>query len=122
MVQDYPPEHCLRERSIHDSRLPRQLFVSPSQLAPTLLNPTPAALVVAYAYYPNAQTLYEAHLKPKPPAFVHGRLQATAALAPEQTVWSYIMQIASAMKTVHEAGQALRMIDVSKVLLTGKNR
>jgi len=41
---------------------------------------------------------------------------------PERTLWSYICQIASAIKVVHDAGYAVRMIDPTKVLLTGKNR
>jgi PAB-dependent poly(A)-specific ribonuclease subunit 3 len=41
---------------------------------------------------------------------------------PERTIWSYIVQIASAIKKVHDAGHAVRMVDVSKVLLTGQNR
>ncbi|KAF8262458.1 hypothetical protein EI94DRAFT_1808728 [Lactarius quietus] len=56
------------------------------------------SLVVAYTYYPNAQTLYDAHIKPRPPTFVHGRLQAALPHVPERTLWSYIIQIAGAMK------------------------
>jgi len=41
---------------------------------------------------------------------------------PERTIWSYVIQLACAIKKVHDAGQAVRMIDVTKVLLTGKNR
>ena len=40
----------------------------------------------------------------------------------ERTLWSYIVQIASAIKAVHERGLAVRMIDVTKILVTGKNR
>ena len=93
------------------------------------------ALVVCYAYFPNAQTLYEAHMKPKPPptyqqAVYYGRhqqrhqqqLQAQQQVIPERTLWSYIIQLLSAIKKVHEQGQAVRMIDVSKVLVTGQNR
>ena len=41
---------------------------------------------------------------------------------PEQTLWSYIFQIASAIRAVHEAGFAVRMVDASKILWTGQNR
>ncbi|KAJ3997263.1 hypothetical protein F5050DRAFT_1753432 [Lentinula boryana] len=41
---------------------------------------------------------------------------------PERILWSYIVQIASAIKRVHEAGLAVRTIDATKILLTGKNR
>ena len=80
------------------------------------------ALVVVYTYHPNAQTLYDAHLKPKAPVFLHGRLQAQSTVIPERTIWSYVVQIANAIKAVHEAGQAVRMIDLTKVLVTGQNR
>lgn len=87
------------------------------------------ALVVSYAYYPNARTLYDAHMKPKPPpayqqTTYYGRhhQQQQQQTIPERTLWSYIIQIASAIKKVHERGQAVRMIDVTKILVTGQNR
>ncbi|KAN0142137.1 hypothetical protein V8E53_000599 [Lactarius tabidus] len=80
------------------------------------------SLVVAYTYYPTAQTLYDAHIKPRPPTFVHGRLQAAQPHVPERTLWSYIIQIAGAMKAAHDQGLAVRMIDVTKVIVTGRNR
>ncbi|KAJ7146020.1 hypothetical protein C8R44DRAFT_756377 [Mycena epipterygia] len=84
-----------------------------------------SSLVVAYAYHPKAQTLFDAHLKLTPPAYQHGtRFQPQPAQLqiPERTLWSYIVQLAAAVKRVHDAGQALRMIDVTKVLVTSKNR
>lgn len=89
---------------------------------------TDSSLVVVYTYHPDAQTLYEAHLKPKAPTMQthYGRsshLQAHhPTVIPERTIWSYVVQIASAIKVAHDAGQAVRMVDVSKVLLTGQNR
>ncbi|THH17482.1 hypothetical protein EW146_g3335 [Bondarzewia mesenterica] len=80
------------------------------------------SLVVAYTYHPNAVTLYDAHIKPKSPTFQNGRLQVPSHHIPERTIWSYIVQIASAIKVVHAKGLAVRMIDVTKVLVTGKNR
>ncbi|KAF7326956.1 PAN2-PAN3 deadenylation complex subunit PAN3 [Mycena venus] len=76
-----------------------------------------SSLVVAYAYHPKAQTLFDAHLKLTPPAYQHGTrvFQPTPqAQIPERTLWSYIVQLAGAIKRVHDAGQALRMIDVTK--------
>ena len=86
------------------------------------LSQSSPALVVAYTYYPTAQTLYDAHIKPRPPTFVHGRLQAAQPHVPERTLWSYIIQIAGAMKAAHDQGLAVRMIDVTKVIVTGRNR
>ncbi|KAI0776797.1 hypothetical protein BD413DRAFT_522717 [Trametes elegans] len=81
-----------------------------------------SSLVVVYDDHPNAQTLYEAHIRPKPPQFQHGRLQAQPNRISERTLWSYIIQLANAMKAVHDAGLAVRLIDASKILVTGKNR
>ncbi|OAX40680.1 hypothetical protein K503DRAFT_768340 [Rhizopogon vinicolor AM-OR11-026] len=80
------------------------------------------SLVVAYDYYPNAQTLFEIHIKQKPPVFQHGRLSTVSTALPEATLWSYIIQIASSIKAVHEVGLAVRMIDATKIMVTGKNR
>ncbi|KAK7039223.1 PAB-dependent poly(A)-specific ribonuclease subunit 3 [Paramarasmius palmivorus] len=86
------------------------------------------SLVVAYSYHPGAQTLFDAHLKPKTAIQngYSGRSQSQQLTPltsiPERTLWSYIIQIASAIKKVHEAGLAVRMIDPTKILLTGKNR
>ncbi|KAI9435510.1 hypothetical protein H4582DRAFT_2079614 [Lactarius indigo] len=63
-----------------------------------------------------------AHIKPRPPTFVHGRLQVAQPHVPERTLWSYIIQIAGAMKAAHDQGLAVRMIDVTKVIVTGRNR
>ncbi|KAL6308885.1 kinase-like domain-containing protein [Sparassis latifolia] len=83
---------------------------------------TDSSLVVVYDYHPNAQTVYEAHIKPKAPQFQNGRLQTQSNRIPEQTMWSYVIQIANAIKAVHDSGMAVRIIDPTKILLTGKNR
>jgi len=80
------------------------------------------SLVVAHDYHSNAQTLHEAHLKPKVPTFHNGRIQTQSTAIPERTMWTYVVQIASAIKVVHDAGLAVRMIEATKVLLTGMNR
>ena len=80
------------------------------------------ALVVVYDDHPNARTLYETHMKPKAPQFQNGRLQAQNNRVPERTVWSYVIQIANAIKVVHDAGLAVRLIEATKILVSGKNR
>ncbi|KAJ7484104.1 hypothetical protein B0H11DRAFT_2020177 [Mycena galericulata] len=60
-----------------------------------------SSLVVAYA------TLFDAHLKLTPPAYQHGtRFQPAPAQkqVQERTLWSYIVQLAGAIKRVHDAG------------------
>ena len=80
--------------------------------------------MVVYDYHPNAETLFSLHLKPKPPTFQNGRLQQSkdGSLVPEETLWSYIVQLASAIQAVHDAGLAVRVMDPTKILVTGKNR
>ncbi|THH07581.1 hypothetical protein EW145_g3287 [Phellinidium pouzarii] len=76
------------------------------------------SLVVAYDFHPNGQSLADAHFKKTP--YQGGRVQSERIS--EATLWTYIFQIASAMKVVHEAGLAVRMVDASKILITGQNR
>ena len=75
---------------------------------------------MVYDDHPNAQTLYEAHLKPKPPQFQNGRLQAQSNRVPERTIWSYVIQIANAVRTVHDAGLAVRLLEATKILVTAR--
>lgn len=82
------------------------------------------ALIVSYDYHPNATTLFDAHLKI--PRRTHtpslgGHLSATTPI-PEPILWTYITQIGNAIRTVHALGLAVRMMDATKILLTGKNR
>ena len=80
------------------------------------------ALIVVYDYHPVSQTLYEAHLQSKASQFQSSRLQAQNNRLPERTIWTYLIQIAGVLRAVHEAGLAVRILDVTKVLVTGKNR
>ena len=41
---------------------------------------------------------------------------------PERLIWSYIIQLSSALRMVHAAGLACRVIDPSKILLIGNSR
>ncbi|OJD23498.1 PAB-dependent poly(A)-specific ribonuclease subunit PAN3 [Blastomyces percursus] len=77
-----------------------------------------SSLIFVTDYHPMSKTLAEHHLGGP------GRYQARQAGAhiPEQILWSYVTQIASALKAIHSVGLAARVIDPSKVLLTGKNR
>lgn len=83
------------------------------------------ALIFIYDYHPCSITLFEAYFTPQAQALLHARLQATGGTAlpvPETTLWSFITQIASALKTIHAAGLSARTIDVGKVIMTSKNR
>ncbi|KAI8881342.1 hypothetical protein K501DRAFT_189181 [Backusella circina FSU 941] len=67
-----------------------------------------SSLVFVYDYHPCSVTLEEYHSDKK--------------VIPENVMWSYITQIASAIQAVHHAGLAARNINRHKIILTGENR
>lgn len=76
-----------------------------------------SSLIFVMDYHPLSKTLAEQHLG------AGNRFNARSnAHIPEQVMWSYVTQIASALKAIHSSGLAARIIDASKILLTGKNR
>jgi PAB-dependent poly(A)-specific ribonuclease subunit 3 len=78
-----------------------------------------SSLILVTDYHPNSKSLADEHFKPTPR--FHGR-QPTSSHVPEQVLWGYLVQIASALKAIHGSGLAARLIIPSKVLLTSKNR
>ncbi|KAI8145218.1 hypothetical protein BJV82DRAFT_605362 [Fennellomyces sp. T-0311] len=84
-----------------------------------------SSLVFVYDYHPCSATLQSLYFTPQGQAMMQAELQATginSLLIPETTLWSYITQVASAIKAAHTAGLAVRSIDPSKILSTGKHR
>ena len=45
-----------------------------------------------------------------------------AGLLPESLIWSYVVQLTSALRTIHAHGLACRVMDPTKILLTDKSR
>lgn len=83
------------------------------------------ALVFVYEYHPCSITLFEAYFSPQAQALLHARFQAAGINGmpvPETTLWSFITQIASALKTIHGAGLSARTIEPTKIIMTSKNR
>ncbi|OTB07356.1 hypothetical protein M426DRAFT_250036 [Hypoxylon sp. CI-4A] len=73
-----------------------------------------SSLVFVHSYHPLSKTLAEHHF----PSNRYGRPAPVA----ERVLWSYLVQLASAIKAIHKAKLAARCIDISKVILTDKNR
>ncbi|KAI0012041.1 hypothetical protein F4779DRAFT_614991 [Xylariaceae sp. FL0662B] len=73
-----------------------------------------SSLVFVHSYHPLSKTLAEYHF----PSNRYGRV----APVPEKVLWSYLVQFSSALRTIHKAKLAARCIDISKVILTDKNR
>ncbi|KAI1552085.1 PABP-dependent poly A nuclease 3 [Pyrenophora tritici-repentis] len=78
-----------------------------------------SSLILVTDYHPNSKSLADEHFKPA--QRFHGR-QPTSSHVPEQVLWGYTVQIASALKAIHGSGLAARLITPSKILLTSKNR
>lgn len=76
-----------------------------------------SSLIFVMDYHPLSKTLAEQHLG------AGNRFQNRHNThIPEQVLWGYMTQIANALKAIHSNGLAARIIDPSKILLTGKNR
>jgi PAB-dependent poly(A)-specific ribonuclease subunit 3 len=72
------------------------------------------ALFIAHEYHPGAETLEQ--------KFPTGEKAKPGGFISEESLWSFIIQLVSAIRTVHASGLAVRTLVASKVLLTGKNR
>lgn len=73
-----------------------------------------SSLVFVHSFHPLSKTLAEYH-------FSTNRFGRPVTV-PEKVLWSYLVQLASALKAIHKAKLAARCIDISKVILTDKNR
>jgi len=108
------------------------------------------SILFAYDYHPLSQSLYDEHISSKKSgtrSFAADEVdhrsnlsntthtgsrynrhrptngnQSRIGLVEERIIWSYVMQIANAIKTVHSANLSVRTIDPTKILLTGTNR
>jgi PAB-dependent poly(A)-specific ribonuclease subunit 3 len=73
------------------------------------------SLCFVYDYFPGAVTLAQRYLptphSPAPPQAL-----------PEPVLWSFILQMVSALKAIHSAGLVCRVLHPSKVVITGRNR
>ncbi|KAI0162252.1 hypothetical protein GGR57DRAFT_317207 [Xylariaceae sp. FL1272] len=76
------------------------------------------SLIFAHAYHPLSKTLAEHHF----PATPNNRFGRPPPAVPESTLWSYLVQLSSALLAIHKAKLAARCIDITKVVLTDKNK
>ncbi|KAI0542673.1 hypothetical protein GGR58DRAFT_166071 [Xylaria digitata] len=75
-----------------------------------------SSLIFVHSYHPLSKTLAEHHFP-----ITTNRFSRTGPV-PEKVLWSYLVQVSSALKVIHKAKLAARCIDISKVILTDKNR
>ncbi|XP_067646896.1 PAN2-PAN3 deadenylation complex subunit PAN3 isoform X2 [Eurosta solidaginis] len=94
------------------------------------------SLVLVYDYHPNSHTLLSKYFTPTPDAkgypdpfqgdarpFSHKsnmKRNPNGPLLPEATIWSIIMQLTAGLRAIHQAGLACKVLDPTKVLVTGK--
>ncbi|KAK3695573.1 hypothetical protein B0T22DRAFT_111771 [Podospora appendiculata] len=76
-----------------------------------------SSLIFVYNFHPLAQTLQEHYF----PAANAPRVRAPISV-PENVLWSYITQIANALRAIHSANLAARCLELSKILWTEKDR
>ncbi|KTW27399.1 hypothetical protein T552_02378 [Pneumocystis carinii B80] len=78
-----------------------------------------SSIVFVYDYHPLSITLYEKHFVQY---FQKGSESNDRAIISEYILWNYLIQIISAIKSIHAEGLAVRVLDLTKILLTGKMR
>ena len=76
-----------------------------------------SSLIIATDYHPLSQTLADKHFN-----FGRNPGHSRPQIIPENDIWSYIVQIASALRSIHEGGLAAQTVTASKILITSKNR
>jgi PAB-dependent poly(A)-specific ribonuclease subunit 3 len=76
-----------------------------------------SSLIFVTDYHPLSKTIAEHHFTS---ANRFGTRPSSAV--GEQVLWGYVVQLASAIKSVHSANLAVHCMEPSKVLLTDKNR
>ena len=76
-----------------------------------------SSLIFCHDYHPLSKTLTEHHF----PTLQGSRYRGPATVS-ETVLWSYICQIANALRAIHSAKLAARCVELSKIILTDKNR
>ncbi|KAF0298886.1 PAN2-PAN3 deadenylation complex subunit pan3 [Amphibalanus amphitrite] len=98
------------------------------------------SVVMVYDYYPGAETLMARHFSQPPQlngfadpfqdpsiprpysAQKNAVLRQKNALMPEALIWGYIIQLSGVLRQIHAAGLACRVLDPTKILVTGQDR
>ncbi|KAF2843481.1 PAB-dependent poly(A)-specific ribonuclease subunit PAN3 [Patellaria atrata CBS 101060] len=83
-----------------------------------------SSLILITDYHPLSKTLQETHLNQQGHRFHGGRQRYhdQSNLIPEQTIWGYVVQIASVLKVIHGTNLAARVLIPSKMIVTSKGR
>lgn len=86
------------------------------------------SLIFAHDYYPGAETMMARHFQNPNNNYASkakwngGTVRQNAGLLPESLIWTYVVQMTSALRCIHAAGLACRVIDPTKILIINKSR
>ncbi|CAG5115090.1 unnamed protein product, partial [Candidula unifasciata] len=96
------------------------------------------SIVFVYDYHAGAETLMSSLFSPHhingysqhshhPFSREHGKSNNTqrsvnSSLLPESLIWTYIVQLSSALRAIHSANLAVRSLDLNRIIVTGKAR
>eukprot|EP00045_Choanoeca_perplexa_P002686 m.25954 g.25954 ORF g.25954 m.25954 type:complete len:615 (-) comp11649_c0_seq1:919-2763(-) len=69
------------------------------------------SLVLMYELHPNVMTLRQKHLS-----------QLGSSTVPENLLWNYIIQLASALRTAHSANLAIRAVNPDKIIVMSRSK
>lgn len=72
------------------------------------------SLIVVYDYYPNSKNLVEQHF--------HSNLGGKPETITPSVLWSYTVQLTTAIASAHSKGLPVRSISLQKAIITSKNR
>ncbi|CAD6187703.1 unnamed protein product [Caenorhabditis auriculariae] len=90
------------------------------------------SLLLVYDYHPLAESLKARHFGQGSGTFLDGISGAkivanhqaphNGAGVSEMTLWSYVIQLSAALRAIHTSGLAAKTIDLSKILIHGKQK
>uniref|UniRef100_H2ZDN5 Poly(A) specific ribonuclease subunit PAN3 n=1 Tax=Ciona savignyi TaxID=51511 RepID=H2ZDN5_CIOSA len=86
------------------------------------------ALIFAHDYYAGAETMMSRHFQNPNNNYASkakwngGTARQNAGLLPESLIWTYVVQLTSALRCIHTAGLACRVMDPTKIIITDKSR
>ncbi|KAK9464377.1 hypothetical protein V1512DRAFT_282109 [Lipomyces arxii] len=80
------------------------------------------SVIFVYDYHPLSSTLFDVHFGPSARYTVRSVNGQPTSAVPEQVLWSYLVQLSSALQSIHSANLAARVWDPTKIILTSKMR
>nr|XP_039255415.1 PAN2-PAN3 deadenylation complex subunit pan3-like [Styela clava] len=84
------------------------------------------SLIFSHDYHADAETLMSRHFQNPNNNYASktkwNNNGGKSGLLPESLIWTYVVQLTSALRCIHSAGLACRVMDPTKIIITGKSR